>query len=277
VRERDINRKADAGLERVAGQAAPVLDRLTRLGFGAKGLLTILVGVLALRHALGRGDPLTGQGGAIRTLREQPFGLVALVVLAAGLSAYALWMFVAAFVDPERKGTRVSGIAERVAFVVTGIGYAALAYGTLGLLLGTGGRGAGLDDLAAGVLTPVLGRVLVGLAGVAVITAGVLQIRLGITAGFRESLRSDLSAFWRTVTVISGRFGYMALGVLSLLVGASLVRVALEYDPSEAGGWDEALGLLSGLGQGTWFLGAAAVGLILYGMYFVLLVRVRNL
>ena len=50
-------------------------------------------------------------------------------------------------------------------------------------------------------------------------------------------------------------------------MGYSLVQVAVEYDPSEAGGWDEALSLL----------GAVSVGLILYGFYFVLLVRYRTL
>ena len=266
-----------AGLERVAGDAAPILDRVTRLGFATKGLLTTLVGVLALQHALGRGGVLTGQGGAIRTLRDHPLGLVALIVLVAGLSAYALWMFVAAFVDPEEKGTSLGGIAERVGFLVTGIGYAALAYGALNLLLGNGASGRDLDDLAASVLTPVFGRWVVGLAGGAVITAGVLQIRLGITAGFRANLRPDLSPLLGRSTVVSGRLGYMALGVVSLLVGSSLVRVALEYDPSEAGGWDQALGLLSRFGEGTWVLGAAAVGLILYGLYFVLLVRAKAL
>ena len=173
----------EAGLERVAGGAAPVLDRVTRLGFATKGLLTILVGVLALRHALGQGGRLTGQEGAIRTLRDQPFGQVALVVLTVGLSAYALWMFVSAFVDPQGKGTRLVGIVERVSFFVTGIGYATLAFGSLNLLLRKGGVRTGLDDLAAGVLTPVFGRWLVGLAGAAVVIAGILQMRLGVTAG----------------------------------------------------------------------------------------------
>lgn len=267
-----------AGLERVVGRdAAPVIDRVTRVGFVTKGFLTMLVGVLALRHALGQGGTLTGQGGAIRTLRDHPFGMVALVALAVGLSGYAIWMFVAAFVDPERKGTGLGGIAERLGFLVTGIGYAALAYGALNLLLGNRGEGRDLDDLAATVLTPVLGRWVVGLAGATVMTAGVLQIRLGVTAGFRDTVRTDLPRFLRWVTVGSGRLGYMALGVLSLLVGASLVRVAAEYDPSEAAGWDEALGLLSRFGEGSGALGAAAVGLILYGLYFVLLGRAKAL
>jgi hypothetical protein len=268
---------SSAGLERVAGGAAPVLDRVTRIGFGVKGMLTILVGVLALRHALGRGGELTGQEGAIRTLRDQPFGRVAMVVLAGGLAAYALWMFVAAFIDPERKGTGFAGIAERIGFFVTGIGYALLAFAALRLLTGDGGSGAGLDDLAASVLTPIVGRWLVGLVGATVMTAGILQLRLGVTAGFRANLRRDLSPLWSGVTVGSGRVGYMALGVLSLLVGVSLVRVALEYDPSEAAGWDEALGMLSTFGEGTWALLAAAVGLMLYGIYFVLLMRTKAL
>jgi hypothetical protein len=267
-----------ARLERVAGDAAPALARATRLGFGAKGLLTIIIGVLALRHALGRGGELTGPEGAIRSLRDQPLGRLTMVVLVAGLAAYALWMFLAAFVDPERKGAGFAGIAERIAFFVTGIGYAVLAWAGFGLFLGNAtGAGRDLDDLAATVLTPVAGRWLVGLVGAAVMISGILQMRLGITTGFRENLRRDLSRLVRVGTIVSGGIGYLALGVLSLLVGFSFVRVALEYDPSEAGGWDEALGVLSTFGQGAWALGAAAAGLILYGVYFVLLVKAKAL
>ncbi|HWB43516.1 MAG TPA: DUF1206 domain-containing protein [Gemmatimonadales bacterium] len=265
------------GLARVAGEAAPVLERLTRLGFLAKGVVTVLVGALALQYALGRGGDLTGPGGAIRAIRDQPFGRVSMLMLIAGLAGYALWMFVAAFVDPERKGTGLAGIAERVGFFFTGIGYALLAYGALALLLGGGGGGASLDDLAAALLTPRVGRWLVGLVGAIVMTAGLLQIRLGLTAGFRDSFRSELPRLERGAAVVAGVLGYMALGVLSLLVGYSLVRVAVEYDPSAARGWDEALGLLSRLGEGRWALGAAAAGLVLYGLYFVLLVRIRRL
>ena len=66
-------------------------------------------------------------------------------------------MFVSAFVDPQGKGKRIVGIVERAAFLVTGIGYAALAFGSLGLVLGRAGPGTDLDHLAASVLTPVFG------------------------------------------------------------------------------------------------------------------------
>ncbi|MGH7509938.1 MAG: DUF1206 domain-containing protein [Gemmatimonadales bacterium] len=265
-------------LQRRAGGVAPVIDRFARFGFAIKGIVTILIGALALRYALGRGGDVTGPEGAIKVLRNEPFGQIILAVLAAGLAAYALWMFVEAIMDPERKGTSFQGLAERVAFFVTGIGYALLAQATVNLLLGrklTGGMS--LDDLAAAILTPHVGRWSVGLVGAIVMTAGLLQLRLGITAGFRHILHPDLSKLERIVTIVTGRIGYVTLGVLSLLVGYSLIQVAVRYDPSEAEGWDEALAFLGNLAEGRWPLTVASAGLIFYGFYFVLLMRYRAL
>ena len=71
----------------------------------------------------------------------------------------------------------------------------------------------------------------------AVVTAGVLQLRLGLTGRFRRRLRDGLSRVEQVLATVTGSAGYGALGVMSLLVGSSLLRVAIEYDPSEAGGW----------------------------------------
>lgn len=266
------------GLDRVAGEAAPTIGGLARFGFGAKGLVTILVGVLAFRFALGRGGEVTGMQGAMGTLLDAPFGKAVLAVLAAGLAGHALWMFAAALIDADRKGSGLQSIAERAGFFFTGIGYLLLAYGTTRLLLGwESGDGTDLDQLAAQVLTPRIGRWLVGLVGAIVMVAGVLQLRLAITAGFRRSFRPGVTRAARRVLLVSGRVGYATLSLLSLLVGHSLVRVAIEYDPSQAGGWDQALRLLSSLGQGPWALAVAAVGLMCYGLFFVLLSRYRAL
>jgi hypothetical protein len=265
-------------LQRATGPAAPALDVVTRIGFGAKGIVTILVGVVALRFALRRGGEITGQEGAVELVLSEPFGRLMLAALAVGLAAYALWMFVAAFVDPERKGVSFQGIAERLGFFATGIGYTLLAWTAFNLLLGRkGGGGLDLQHVIATVLTPHVGRVLVGLTGLIVMTAGVLQLRLGITGRFRRLLRSGMSSLERLATGVSGTVGYVTLGILSLIAGWSLVEVAVEYDPSEASGWSEALRLLSGIGQGRWLLAAAALGLICYGLYFILQVRYRRL
>jgi hypothetical protein len=87
-----------------------------------------------------------------------------------------------------------------------------------------------------------------------------------------------LGVFAVGLSILStGILGYITLGVLSLMVGYSLVQVAVHYEPSEAGGWEEELWLLVGLVEGRWLLGLVAIGLICYGFYFVLLMRFREL
>ncbi len=265
------------GLQRTSGRSAPVIDVVTRLGFAAKGLVTMMVGGLALRYALRKGGEITGQEGAVQSILEEPFGRWMLALLAAGLAGYAVWMFVGAVLDPERKGKSFQGIAERLGLFATGIGYTLLTFAAVKLVFGWKGGGLDLKRLLATVLTPHVGRVLVGLAGLIVMTAGVFQLRLGITRRFRRLLTSGMSRLARLVTVASGTVGYVTLGVLSLITGWSLVQVAVEYDPSEVREWADALWLLSSLGNGRLLLAAAALGLICYGLFFVLQVRYRRL
>jgi hypothetical protein len=265
-------------LDHAAGPAAPVIRVLTRLGFAAKGLVTILVGVLALRYSLRKGGGITDQEGAVEWVLRHPFGRWILGVLAVGLAGYAVWMYVAAVLDPERKGKGFQAIAERLGFFTTGIGYTLLAYTAFALLLGRRDvGGTDVKHVVALVLTPHVGRLVVGLAGVIVMIAGVLQLRLGITGRFRNQLGSDLSRLELGAVDLSGRFGYTTLGILSEMIGWSLVQVAVQYDPSQLDGWRDALWLLSRVGSGRVLLAAAATGLICYGLFFVLQVRYRRL
>jgi Domain of Unknown Function (DUF1206) len=265
-------------LDHAAGPAAPVIGVLTRLGFAAKGLVTILVGVLALRYALRKGGGITDQEGAVEWVLHHPLGRWMLAVLAVGLAGYAVWMFVAAVLDPEHKGKGFQGIAERLGFFTTGIGYVVLAYTAFALLIGRRDVGGhSVKQIVAMVLTPHLGRVAVGLAGVIVMIAGLFQVRLAFNGGFRDQLGPGLSRLELAAVDVSGRLGYLTLSLLSLMVGWSLVQVAVQYDPSRVDGWRDALWLLAGMGSGRVLLAAAATGLICYGLFFVLQVRYRRL
>ena len=79
--------------------AAPWIERLARVGFAAKAVLYTMVGVLALQAALGNGGDTTGSQGALQKFVAQPFGAVALVVIAAGLFGYAAWRVTEAALD----------------------------------------------------------------------------------------------------------------------------------------------------------------------------------
>ena len=55
-----------------------------------------IVGILALKLAIGSGGKATTQRGALMTLAHEPFGQAMLIATAVGLAGYALWRLVRA-------------------------------------------------------------------------------------------------------------------------------------------------------------------------------------
>jgi hypothetical protein len=265
-------------IQEVATGESPIIDRIARLGLLANGVVFLIVGAFALRFVLGFGQGLAGPEDALAILPRQPFGWIALALLSLGLWAYAVWKLVQAIIDPEHKGTGFVGMMERVAF-----GFTALAYLTLGmagfqlLLGGQVGGATAPEELVAKILAPHLGRSVVGLFGGIFVLAGVLQVRMGVTARFRHILALERMSRTEVIAVlVLGCLGYLALGIVSTVIGYFLIRVALLYDPRAAGGWEEALALLASLDPGRWALGAVAAGVVSYGLFFVMMVRDRR-
>src|SRR3954451_2717274 len=54
--------------------ARPWIERLARAGYLAKGVVYLLIGILALQAAAGAGGRTTGTTGAFRVLLRQPLG-----------------------------------------------------------------------------------------------------------------------------------------------------------------------------------------------------------
>src|SRR5215210_5934662 len=69
---------------------------LARAGLAARGVVYAVIGVLAIKLALGDGGKTTNQRGALKTIAEQPFGTALLILVAIGLAGYALWRLVRA-------------------------------------------------------------------------------------------------------------------------------------------------------------------------------------
>ena len=64
---------------------------LARAGFVARGVIYAVIGILAVKLALGDGGKTTNQSGALKTIAQQPFGQVLLILTAIGLAGYSLW------------------------------------------------------------------------------------------------------------------------------------------------------------------------------------------
>ncbi len=73
--------------ERTARSAATSkwMTMLARLGYAVKGVVYLVIGILAVQLAAGRGGKATDQRGAIHIIYDQPFGRFLLVIVAIGL------------------------------------------------------------------------------------------------------------------------------------------------------------------------------------------------
>ena len=80
---------------------------LARAGFVARGLVYGIIGLLALKLAIGSGGKATDQEGAMRTLAQQPLGRTMLVALAVGLAGLR-----DVAVHPRRARARPGGIGR---------------------------------------------------------------------------------------------------------------------------------------------------------------------
>src|SRR5258706_605840 len=92
--------------------AAPWVIWLERLGFATRGLIYVVIGVLALQLAASAGGGATSPTSAIAVIGRQAYGKVFLAVIAAGLVGYALWGFVRAFLDPLGRGSDTDGLFD---------------------------------------------------------------------------------------------------------------------------------------------------------------------
>src|SRR5690349_8623707 len=101
---------------------------LARLGYAAKGVVYLIVGILAGELATGKGGKVPDNTTALQEIYNQPLGQFLLVVLTIGLFCFALWSVIQAIFDTEGKGRKAGGIAARIGYVGVAVSYAALGF-----------------------------------------------------------------------------------------------------------------------------------------------------
>jgi hypothetical protein len=276
-----MSTNVDAAKSKVNQEATQVthsawVEGAARIGYVVRGLLYIVVGVLAVQVALGVGGQTTDKKGAIEVLGSQPFGKFLLVLIVIGLAGYSLWGFVRAFLDPLKRGTDPKGIAQRIGYLVSALVYGSLIFPTVDYLRGASGGGSsqGSQDLTAKLLSVPLGQWLVGLIGIIGMVGGLGQIWQAVTADFKKDLKSDeMSANEMKWAVRVGRFGSAARGVTFAILGFFVLQAALRYDPQQAQGLDAALRTIAAQPYGPWLLAIVALGLVSFGIYSILCAR----
>src|SRR5688572_3842798 len=151
------------------------LEQLTRIGFAAKGAVYSLTGILAFKLETGNGGETTDSKGVISRIAGQPFGEVAVAVIAVGLLAYAAWRFVCAFGDSDKDGSGAKGLAKRAGYFFSALFHASAGIFAFRLLTGNGGGGGNAQGWIARVMDAPGGEFLLVLAGLGIVAHGALQ------------------------------------------------------------------------------------------------------
>lgn len=255
------------------------IERAGRIGHVAKAISYALIAVLALQVAFGQRGQTGDRQGVLREVAGKPFGTAALIALAVGFAAYALWQIARAVLDRGGDGTDAKGMAKRAEHGVIGVVYLASAVAAVSLAVGSRNSGTSGNEQAetARVLEWPGGRWLVGIVGVVLFAYGLWNVYKAKTQKFRKDLdEGQMHGNVRTWAIRSGVAGHAARGIVFAIVGWFLTKAALEYDPQEAVGIDGALAKLADQTYGTWLLAAVAVGLLLYAAFVLVQARYRR-
>jgi hypothetical protein len=249
-----------------------------RAGLVARGVIYLLLGLLAARIAVGAPAETADKQGVIALVGDQPFGRALLVVLAVGMAAYAIWELVRAFRVHEDSGAKTW--AKRVAYVGTGVFWAAASVSAAAFVIGRPkGGGGGQDERTwtAEVMGWSGGRYLVGAVGVGFVAMAGWNAYRAVSRRFMKHLdRASMSEGWEKLATTSGVAGHAGRALAFGAIGWFVVRAAVEFDVNEPIGLDESLRTVRNAAYGPWLIAVTAAGLALYGLYSFVEARWRQ-
>ncbi|HET7416659.1 MAG TPA: DUF1206 domain-containing protein [Solirubrobacterales bacterium] len=254
---------------------AKTLGWLARAGLVARGVVYGLIGLLALKLALGDGGKATDQEGALKTISGQSFGEVLLILVAIGLGGYSLWRLTRAAIGHGAE--QRDSAFERFSSLDSGIAYGILCVTAVKILTSSSGGSGSTKETTGGVLAWTGGTVLVGIAGAILIGVAIYQAYKGLARKFLEDANTgEMSPGVKKAYTALGVFGTVARAVIFALIGYGLLKAAIDYNPKEAVGLDGALRELAHATYGPALLGLVAAGLIGFGLYSIVDARYRK-
>jgi hypothetical protein len=254
------------------------IERTARVGLAARGLVYVLIGILALQIAFVDRAEQADQQGAFQTLAQNGFGKAILWLVILGFVGYGLWQATEAAWGHRREPDDRKRTASRIESAIKAVIYLILAVVAFRVVTGTSRSGQGGEQVTAQALQLTGGQVLVGLAGVAIVAAAVLLAWRGLRTKFEEHLDlAELGPGARSALITLGKVGYVARSIVFALVGILVVVAAVTFDPDKARGMDAALRQVAAQPYGPWLLSLMALGLMCFGVYSFAESRYRRL
>lgn len=258
----------------MASSKLTALSAIARTGYIAKGVVYFLVGLLTLQATIGMGGQTTGTTQAIQEIFYKPFGSVLLVGIIIGLLAHAVWRMIQGILDPENRDDTLFVKLFRVIDFSIGCLYISLSYAAWQILQGLHAQSSdeSTEIWIGKILELPFGKWLVILIAAGIFVGGFYQFYSAAIAGFDYSFDTDnMKPAEKNTLSLLGRIGIFSWGIVYCMVAYMLYRAAVTYDADQAGGLAEALNALRQQPFGIWILGITAAGLIIYGVYLLVL------
>lgn len=251
-------------------ERSDTVDRFVRIGMVVYGVLHLVVAWLAVEVALGHSAGKVSSQGAFHQLAQAPVGKAMLLAFAAGMALMVVWQGLEAFAGhADRSG--VGLWFRRIRSGVTAVTYTVLVISAVKVVLGSGSSSSsssGAKEWTARLMDLPLGQWLVFTIGLVLVAVGVGMSWHSLGGGYagnlaREGRRGETGRLY----LFFGRAGYLAKGLLTLLVGLVIGYAAVTHDPHKSGGLDQAVHDLAHAPFGRPLLIALAVGVACYGLF----------
>ncbi|MFT2007766.1 DUF1206 domain-containing protein [Pontibacter sp. 13R65] len=248
--------------------------RFARVGLTAKGVIYCLVGALAFMAAfeLGGGNQEAGKQDVFQLILRQPYGQALLALVALGMACYMAWRLIQAVKDTDHKGSDAKGLGTRIGYAFSGLVYGFFAFYAARLVIGSGSSSNQGEDsrqtLARELLAQPFGQWLAGAVALGLLWMGIYQFYRAFSGKYKKKIKeTEIKPEVKGMLIRAGKAGYVARGVVWLVIGYMFLKAALEANSNEAGGSQRAFQFLENSSYGSYLLGIVALGLICYGVF----------
>lgn len=242
---------------------------LARAGLAARGVIYIIVGIVAVQIGVDHSHRHADRAGALRLVAKTPFGGFALWLLVIGFAGMTLWRLSQAIWGATGPDGRKA--SKRLAALARAVFYGAVTFSILEYALGVGSPSSSNKqsrDLTAAALHHPGGQAIVIVAGLGFIGGGLYLAYRAWKKKFLRRLRmGSASPAVRRGVARLGQVGGIARGVIFATAGVFLVIAGASAKPGQAKGVDSALRTFARTPLGPWLLVVIALGLVAFGLY----------
>jgi hypothetical protein len=258
----------------------PLLQLTARVGFLARSVVYLSVGVLALLAAAGASPKASGVIDAMAAWGQWPAGIALIWLTAYGLIGFAVWRGLQAFFDADGHGRGLNGLSVRAGQAISGVAHAILAWSLLNLLDGAEDLHENDDRdetqaVAAQILGLPHGDLMLLATGATILAFGLGSVVQGLFQPFAKRLGCTARACRWIVPL--ARTGYVGRGLSFAPMGYFLAKAGWGAHALSAHDFSGAFAAVEAQPGGHLVLAAAALGLIAFGVFALFEAALRRI